>query len=187
MGEGPPKRIGVWTCRCGGNISEVVDTVSVAKEAARWPEVTSGRCKEYLCSTDAQDEIAQAIEEGEVDRVVLACCSPRLHGGTFRRRLGEVGLDPSHVAIANIREQGAWAHKDDPKGATAAARDTVRAAIESVRAATLRPRAPITVTQEVLVVGGGVAGITAALRLARAGIRVLLVEREPSLGGHLSR
>ena len=187
MGERPSKRIGVWTCRCGGNISDVVDTVGIAKEAAGWPDVASGRCKEYLCSPDAQDEIARAIEKGEVDRVVLACCSPRLHGGTFRRRLGEAGLDPSHVAIANIREQGSWAHKDDPDGATAAARDTVRAAVEGVQEATLRARTPITVTQEVLVVGGGVAGITAALRLARAGTRVILVEREPSLGGHLSR
>jgi len=181
MGEDP--KIGVWICECGGNIGDVVDVSAVA-EAVK-PDVASVREERYLCSSPSIDNIKATVERQKLDRVVLACCTPKMHTETFRSNLEDVGLNPALLEIVNIREQCSWVHKEDHEGATRKALDLISGAIARAReSAPLEPKR-MEVVPEVLVIGAGVAGITSSLRLSEFGLKVHLVEKRPSIGGHM--
>lgn len=179
-------RIGVFVCECGHNIAAVVDTQEVARFAAELPDVVAVVQNRYTCADPGQQEIQKAIAEHRLNRVVIASCSPKIHEPTFRNCVSEAGLNPYLMEMANIREHCSWVHMKDHEGATAKAKDLVRSAVG--RAARLRAQDEKTfpVTDAALVIGGGVAGIQAALELADGGHQVYLVEKGPSIGGIMS-
>ncbi len=179
-------RIGVYVCYCGSNIAATVDVEAVAEYARGLDGVYTVRTNKYTCSDPGQETIRHDICEYGVDRVVVAACSPRMHERTFRGALQAVGLNPYFLEVANIREHCSWVHRDIPT-ATAKARDLIRAAVERVRMhEPLVPR-QVPVTKAAMVVGGGIAGIQAGLDIANAGYPVYLVERQPSIGGHMAQ
>lgn len=182
-GDGP--RIGVYVCHCGGNISDVVDVQRVAEAAAKLPGVAVARTNMFMCSDPGQNAILEDIRNEGLDRVVVAACSPKLHETTFRKVLERGGLNPYLLEQANIREQVSWA-TDDREAATRKATSLVAAAV--AKAARLQPLEPIRVDTEAraVVVGGGVAGLRAALDLARQGVAVTLLERSAVLGGNVA-
>ncbi len=179
-------RIGVYTCHCGTNIAGIVDVKALAKYAASLPRVAVSRDYKYMCSDPGQDLIRQDIQEHKLNRIVVASCSPHLHEHTFRNATQSGGLNPFYLQMVNIREHDSWVH-DNKAAATRKAMDLVRAAVRRValHEALEIPRVPI--HPDVLVVGGGIAGIHAALTLANAGKHVYLVEREPTIGGHMAQ
>ncbi len=178
-------RIGVFICRCGANIARVVDVPGVAAYAATLPHVVHAEENLYTCSTDTQGKIVRAIQEKRLNRIVVASCSPRTHEPLFQETIREAGLNRFLFEMANIRDQCSWVHASHPDAACDKAKDLVRMAV--ARAATLKPlqQAPSPVKQKALVIGGGLAGMTAALELAGHGIESLLLEKEPELGGNL--
>ena len=179
-------RIGVYICYCGSNIAGTVDVEAVAEYARGLDGVVVARTNRYTCSDPGQEAIRHDIRELGLDRVVIGACSPRMHELTFRGTLHKAGLNPYFLEIANLREHCSWVHSDMPT-ATEKARDLIRAAVERVwRHEPLFPR-QVPVTQAALVVGGGIAGIQAALDIADAGYPVYLVERLPSIGGHMAQ
>jgi heterodisulfide reductase subunit A len=179
-------RIGVYVCFCGSNIAATVDVEAVAAYAAQLPGVFASRTNRYTCSDPGQEAIRHDVCELGIDRVVVAACSPRMHERTFRTTLQSVGLNPYFLEVANIREHCSWVHSDI-SNATAKAKDLIRAAVERVRQhEALEPRHE-SVTQAAMVVGGGIAGMQAALDIANAGYPVYLVERQPSIGGHMAQ
>lgn len=179
--------IGVFVCHCGVNIGATVDVQKVAEEAAKEPDVVFATTYQYMCSEPGQGLIKKSIREHGLDRVVVAACSPRMHEPTFRRCLKEGGLNPYLLSMVNIREHSSWVHQMEPEEATRKAIDLVRAAIGKARE--LRPLEPVLVPVErrALVIGGGIAGIQAALDIAQAGYHVTLVEKEPSIGGKMAQ
>jgi heterodisulfide reductase subunit A-like polyferredoxin len=181
----PEPRVGVFICHCGSNIAGVVDVAGLAAHARTLPGVAVADTSLYTCSADALARIKQAIAEHHLNRVVVASCTPRTHEPIFREALREAGLNPYLFEMANIRDQCSWVHGTDPPGATEKARALITAAV--ARAARLVPlhKVPVPVRHEALVIGGGIAGLTAALNLAQQGFPVTLVEREPALGGRL--
>jgi heterodisulfide reductase subunit A2 len=179
-------RIGVYVCYCGSNIAGTVDVEAVARYAEQLDGVFVARTNKYTCSDPGQESIRHDICEYGVDRVVVAACSPRMHERTFRGTLHSVGLNPYFLEIANLREHCSWVHTDMVT-ATAKAKDLIRASVERVRRhEPLHPRQE-PVTRSALVVGGGIAGIQAALDIANSGYPVYLVERQPSVGGHMAQ
>ncbi|MGY5864951.1 MAG: hydrogenase iron-sulfur subunit [Candidatus Thorarchaeota archaeon] len=176
-------RIGVFPCKCGKNIGAVVDIDAVAEYAKTLPGVVFVQVNRYTCADPGQREIEEAIKEHELNRVVVASCSPTMHEDTFRKAVKAAGLNPYLCIMANIREHVSWVHRDDPKAATEKAKDLV--AMSVVKAGTLEAQKEqnVPVTQAALVVGAGVAGMQAALDLADAGFKVNLVEREATIGG----
>jgi len=180
-------RIGVYVCQCGSNIAGVVDCAAVTKYAEKLPDVVICRNQGYTCSEPGQNQIKSDIEEYGLNRIVVASCSPRLHEATFRHCVTEAGLNPYLLEMANIREQCSWVHSHDSEEATAKARDLVRAAVARVRLLNAQTEMDVQVTPATLVIGGGVAGIQAALDLADAGYKVILVEKQPSIGGIMAR
>ncbi|MGD8792361.1 MAG: FAD-dependent oxidoreductase [Anaerolineae bacterium] len=179
-------KIGVYVCYCGSNIAGTVDVEAVAEYARGLDGVFVASTNKYTCSDPGQESIRHDILEHGVDRVVVAACSPRMHERTFRGTLQSVGLNPYFLEIANLREHCSWVHSDLPTS-TAKAKDLVRAAVERVsRHEALQPRQE-PVTRAAMVVGGGIAGIQAALDIANAGHPVYLVERQPSVGGHMAQ
>ncbi len=179
-------RVGVFICHCGENIARTVDCEAVAAAAAGMAGVAHAVDYKYMCSDPGQGLIRSAIETHRLSGVVVAACSPRMHETTFRRAAAAAGLNPYLLEMANIREHCSWVH-EDRTAATAKAIDLVRMMVEKVRRNT--PLQPIEVPVEptALVVGGGIAGIQAALDIANAGKKVILVEKSPSLGGHMAR
>jgi heterodisulfide reductase subunit A len=179
-------RIGVFVCHCGENIARTVRAGEVAEFARRIPGTVFSADYPYFCSAPGQKILAEAIKEHELTGVVVAACSPQLHEPTFRGAACQAGLNPFLCEMANIREQCSWVHSD-PDKATAKACRIVAATVERVKRA--RPLSPVQVpvTKRALVIGGGVAGIRAALDMANSGYPVVLVEREPSLGGNMAR
>jgi heterodisulfide reductase subunit A len=179
-------RIGFYVCHCGHNIAGLVDCPEVARYAGLLPGVVLSRDYKYMCSDPGQELVRQDIREFDLNRVVVASCSPLLHEHTFRQAVAAGGLNPFHFQMVNIREHASWVHTDRAE-ATAKAKALARAALR--RVAHHRPlevkRVPI--HPEVLIVGGGIAGIHAALTLANAGKKVTLVEREPTIGGHMAK
>jgi heterodisulfide reductase subunit A len=175
-------KIGVYICHCGSNIAGTVDVEEVTGFAQEQGSVAVARNYKFMCSEPGQALIKQDIEELGLDGVVVAACSPRMHEPTFRRVCEAAGLNPYRLDMCNIREQCSWVHKI---GATEKARALISAAIS--RACYLEPleRREVPVAPAALVVGGGIAGIQAALKVADAGRKVYLVEREPSIGGHM--
>jgi heterodisulfide reductase subunit A len=176
----------VYVCRCGTNIAATVDVAAVADYARGLEGVVLARDYAYMCSDPGQELIQQDIAAEQLNRVVVASCSPLMHEPTFRRACQEAGLNPFFFQMANIREQCSWVI-DDQDQATAKAMAVVEAAVRRVR-----HHAPLTMREvemqpSALIVGGGIAGMDAALRLADAGKQVYLVEREPSIGGHMAQ
>jgi heterodisulfide reductase subunit A len=180
-------RIGVYVCHCGLNIAGSVDCAEVAKFAAKLPHVVLSKDNRYTCSDQGQDLIKKDIKESKLNRVVVASCSPRLHEPTFRKTCEEAGLNKYLFEMANIREQCSWVHLHDREAATEKAKDLVRVAV--AKAALLEPaqESEVHITRKALIIGGGVAGIQAALDLADTGYKVYLVEKEPSIGGMMAR
>jgi len=179
----PERRIGVYVCHCGGNISDYVDVAQVIDGVQGEPGVVVARTAMFTCSDATQQEIVQDIQDKHLDGLVVASCSPKLHTITFRDAARRAGLNPYQYTQVNIREQCSWAHTDDPAGATDKATHLVRAGI--ARTALTRPLQPLVVKTlpKALVVGGGITGLRAALALADIGIAVFLVEKQPELGG----
>jgi len=180
-------RIGVYICHCGSNIAGTVDVAEVARFASRLPSVVVARDYKYTCSDPGQEMIQKDIRELNLNRVVVAACSPRLHELTFRRTVAGAGLNPYFFEMANIREQCSWIHLHEPEVATEKAKDLVAAAVQRVQWHKALFSREVPVTPSVLVVGGGIAGIQAALDIAEAGYQVYLVEREPTIGGHMAQ
>ncbi len=183
-GDGTP-RIGVYVCHCGTNIAGTIDVEEVATYAASLRGVVVSRDYKYMCSDPGQDLIKKDIQELKLDRVIVASCSPSLHEKTFRNATFEGGINPYLFHMVNIREHASWVHHDRP-AATAKAKDLVRAAVRRVVYHEPLEKRFVPVNPDVLVVGGGIAGIHAALTLGDAGKRVYLLEREASIGGHMA-
>lgn len=178
--------IGVYICHCGTNIAGKVKVKEVVEYATTLPGVVVARHYKYMCSDPGQDLIKQDIKELGLNRIVVASCSPHLHEETFRTATGEGGLNPFYFHMANLREQVSWV-TEDPDEATRKAKAIVRAAVQRVYFHEPLGKREVPVNPDVLVIGGGIAGITAALTLANAGKHVYLVEREPSIGGHMAK
>ncbi len=180
-------RIGVYVCHCGLNIAKTVDCQKVAESVSENDGVVISSDIGYACSEPGQQQIKEDIQEYDLNRIVMASCSPRLHEPTFRQMLKEAGLNPYLMEMANLREQCSWVHMNTPEEATDKAIDLVKMAIS--RASLLEPLTEETLplTKRTLVIGGGVAGIQAALDLADNGFDVVLVEKEASIGGTMAQ
>jgi len=178
------KRTGVFVCHCGINIAGTVDVKKVAEELSKHKGVVHTQDYVYMCSDPGQKMITESIKENKLDSVVVACCSPALHENTFRNASKSAGINAYQCEIANIREQCSWVHKDKDK-ATAKAIKITRSMVEKVKKnASLEPIS-VPITKRALVIGGGISGIQAALDIANGGHEVLLVEKSPSIGGHM--
>ncbi|MFZ3101706.1 MAG: CoB--CoM heterodisulfide reductase iron-sulfur subunit A family protein [Desulfitobacteriaceae bacterium] len=180
------RKVGVFVCHCGTNIAGTVDCEAVAKAAAKFPNVAFAMDYKYVCSEPGQKVIQDAIKEHNLDRVVVASCTPRMHEPTFRRCIAGAGLNPYLFEMANIREQCSWVHQDKAKG-TWKAIDLVRKAVAKVVKNEPLEKTSIAITKRALVIGGGIAGIQVALDIADAGYPVTIVEKEPSIGGRMSQ
>jgi len=180
-------RIGVFVCECGHNIAGTVDCEAVRVHASALPNVVIAQRNRYTCSDPGQQEIKRAIADHNLNRVVVASCTPRLHEPTFRACLTQAGLNPYLLDMANIREHCAWVHQGDPIGATRKAMDTVTMSVARARFLKAQKEIEVPVSHAALVIGGGVAGIQAALDLADAGHQVYLVEKQPSIGGKMAQ
>ncbi|MGD8792078.1 MAG: NAD(P)-binding protein, partial [Anaerolineae bacterium] len=179
-------RIGVYICHCGINIASTVDVETVAEYAASLPHVVVARDYMYMCSDPGQEMIQQDVRDHDLNRVVVASCSPRMHEVTFRTVIQEVGVNPYYFEMANIREQCSWVHTDRRVG-TDKAKELVAGTV--AKAALLEPleEREVDVIPAALIVGGGIAGLESALEVADAGYRAYLVERQPSLGGRMAQ
>jgi len=179
------RRVGVYVCHCGGNISDAVDVRKVCERAGKMPGVAVARAHMFMCSDPGQEMIIEDLQSGLVDRVVVASCSPSLHETTFRNVMARAGANPYVYEQANLREQVSWVHHGDE--ATAKAIRLVAAA--AAKARLLQPLCPIRIEalRQAVVIGGGVAGLKAALDLARRGLPVALVEKSPFLGGQVAQ
>ena len=180
------RRIGVYICNCGTNIAKVVDCEALAATAKDLPDVAVARSYKYMCSTPGQEMIVQDIRTLGLDRVVVAACSPRMHEPTFRKALHTAGLNPYFLEMANIREQCSWVHLDG-RAATRKAISLMRGAVSRVVWHEPLEKRFVDMCPTTLVIGGGIAGLTAATELAEAGQPVVLVERADRLGGNLAR
>jgi heterodisulfide reductase subunit A2 len=179
-------RIGVYVCRCGRNIASMVDVEKVADLASKFPGVVEAMPCDYMCSEPGQKLIIEGAKNKGLDRVVVAACSPHIQQSTFMRTLIRAGLNPYLFEMANLREHCSWVHEDREK-ATEKAIDLVHMAMAKVRQNAPLDMISIPITRRALVIGGGIAGIQTALDIAAAGQEVVLVEREPSIGGHMAQ
>jgi len=179
-------KIGVYVCQCGINIAQTVDTERVVELVQNMPNVAVARDYKYMCSDPGQELIRKDITEMKLDRVIVASCSPRMHEPTFRAVLEECGMNPYFFEMVNIREQCSWVHTDNEQ-ATLKAIGLIEGAV--ARASFLEPleKKEVSVTPRALVVGGGIAGIQAALEIAEKGFKAYLVERSPSIGGRMAQ
>ncbi|KJS87714.1 MAG: disulfide reductase [Peptococcaceae bacterium BICA1-8] len=181
------KRVGVFICHCGTNISAAVDCEKVAENAKSFPGVAYSTDYKYMCAEPGQELIKKAIKEQKLDRIVVASCSPRMHEPTFRRCIESGGLNAYLLEMANIREHCSWVHPDDKERATIKATDLVKMAVAKVMQNEALVRSTIPITKRALVIGGGIAGIQAALDIANTGHIVDVVEKEPSIGGRMAQ
>jgi heterodisulfide reductase subunit A len=179
-------KIGVYVCQCGINIAATVDVEEVSKEIEKLPNVAVSRYYKYMCSDPGQELIKKDIKDLKLDRVVVASCSPRMHEPTFRAALEEVGMNPYFFEMVNVREHCSWVHLDKEL-ATEKAIELITGAV--ARAEFLEPleKKEVSVIPKALVVGGGIAGIQAALEIAEKGFKTYLVERSPSIGGRMAQ
>src|SRR5271157_1363386 len=180
-------RIGVFVCHCGINIAGTIDVATVVEQVKKHPDVVFVVDYKYMCSDPGQELIKKTIAEYQLDGVVVAACSPAMHETTFRRAVASAGVNSFRCESANIREQVSWVHQEQKKEATDKATAIVRSIVEKV--SSNEALAPITapVTQRVLIIGGGIAGIRCALDIANAGFPVILVERNTQLGGKMAQ
>lgn len=179
-------RIGVFVCHCGTNIASKVDVIKVVEEVKRLPDVYLAEDLKYSCSETGQATIREAIKKHNLDRVVVASCTPRMHEITFMRCIEKAGLNPYLFEMANIREQCSWVHQDNLK-ATQKAIELTRMAIFKVRRLEELTPFRMPVEKRALVIGGGISGIQSALSISAAGYKVTLVERLPSIGGKMAQ
>ena len=180
-------RIGVYVCHCGLNIAKTVDCAKTALMASGLDDVVVARNVTYACSEPGQQSIKDDIAEHGLNRVVVASCSPRLHEPTFRRMVQAAGLNPYLMEMANLREHCSWVHMGEPESATEKAMDLTRMAVARVRNLKALEPETLPLTKRTLVIGGGIAGIQAALDLADNGFDVVLVEKKPSIGGAMAQ
>ncbi len=181
-------RVGVFICHCGTNIAGIVDVKKLAKYAGeKGKDVVFSVDSKYLCSEPGQKEITEAIEEHNLNRVVVAACSPRIHEPTFRKAAQNAGLNPYYVDMANIREHCSWVHLKEKDRATEKAKDLVRMSIARARLLQPQEKIKVPVKKSVLVIGAGIAGIQASLDLGDMGYKVYLVEKEPTIGGKMAQ
>jgi heterodisulfide reductase subunit A len=185
-GKVPPCRIGLYICHCGINISKMVDVVHIAKEMAGHPDVVVSREYKFMCSEPGQDLIIKDIEGSNLTRIVVAACSPLMHEPTFRTTVERGGLNRYLFEMVNIREQCSWVTVDRHE-ATSKARALINGALARVKFHEPLEMRRVTIGKRVLIVGGGIAGIEAALQVADAGYEVVLVEKEESIGGHMAK
>jgi len=183
-GNGSP-RIGFYVCHCGHNIASVVNVEEVQKFVATLPGVIVSRDYKYMCSDPGQELIQNDIKEFKLNRIVVASCSPLLHEHTFRVAAEKGGLNPYYFHMINIRENVSWVNTDKVM-ATEKAKDLARAGIQRVFFHKPLIKKEVPINPAVMIVGGGIAGIHAALTIANAGKRVYLVEREATIGGHMA-
>jgi len=181
------KKIGVFICHCGSNIAGVVDIEKVKEAISGLPNVVIIEDYKYVCSKPGQQIVKDHIKNTRLDGVVIAACSPRMHEPTFRQAMREAGLNPFLLEMANIREHNSWIHSDDPEAATEKAIDLIRMAVARVRLLEPLEEPEVSIKKSTLIVGAGIAGISAALDLADAGFKVHLVEKEPTIGGKMAR
>jgi heterodisulfide reductase subunit A len=181
------KRIGVFVCHCGLNIAASVDVEKVVEEIKKYPGVVHAENYIYMCSDPGQDLIRKAIKEKELDGVVNCNCSPSLHENTFRGVASSQGINPYHCEIANIREWCSWPHAGNREEATKKALRIIQTTVERLRKNEALTPMVVPLTKKVLIIGGGIAGMQSALDIANSGYQVYLVEKEPSLGGHVSQ
>ena len=177
-------RIGVFVCHCGINIASVIDVEGVRDYAKTLPHVEFVENSLFACSQDTQELIKERIKEHNLNRVVVASCTPRTHEPTFQETIKEAGLNKYLFQMANIRDQGSWVHQNEPEAATHRAKDQVRMAVATVALQPPLQEFDLPVTKAGLIIGGGVAGMEAALGLAGQGYNVALVEKKDFLGGH---
>jgi len=180
-------RIGVFVCDCGLNIAGAVDCGAVAQYAETLPDVACVVRNKYTCADPGQNEIKNAVRVHQLNRVVVASCTPRQHEPTFRQCVAEAGLNPYLMEMANLREHCAWVHPNDRAAATRKAMDLVAGAVARARYLEAQTELSVPVSPAALVIGGGIAGIEAALELAEAGHQVVLVEKQPSIGGIMAQ
>ncbi len=178
--------IGVYICHCGSNIAGTIDVEEVKKHAAQLKDVAIARDIPFACGDSGQEEVKKDIAEYKIDRIVVAACSPRLHEVTFRRVLEQSGLNPHLLEMVNIREQGSWVHSESGNLATQKAKDLVAMGVARVALLSPLDKKTIPANKDVLVIGAGVAGIEAALSLGDIGVKVRLVEKEPTIGGKMA-
>ena len=178
-------RIGVFVCHCGLNIAGTVDVERVAEEIGDYPGVVYSVDYKYMCSDPGQDLIKKAIAEHDLDGIIVAACSPTMHEVTFRKTAATAGLNPYLCEIANIREQCSWVHQSQPDEATEKAIETIKTIVEKVRYDESLAPLSLPLVKRALIIGGGIAGLQAALDIAEAGYPVILVEKESHLGGHM--
>jgi len=183
----PDKRIGVFICHCGSNIAGVVDVEAVKEVIKDLPDVELVTDYKYVCSKPGQQILKEKVNKHRLDRIVIAACSPRMHEPTFRQAMRESGLNPYMLEIANIREHVSWIHSNQPEEATEKAIDLVRMAVARARLLEPLKESEVDVKKSTLVIGGGIAGISAALDLANAGFKVYLVEKDATIGGKMAR
>jgi heterodisulfide reductase subunit A len=182
---GQKPRVGVFVCHCGTNIAGVVNVPDVVEYVKELPDVVFADNNLYTCSNDTQELIKEKIKENNLNRVVVASCTPRTHEPLFRNTIREAGLNPYLFEMANIRDQCSWVHMFEPEKATEKSKDLVRMAVAKARMLEPLQKSFVSVTKAALVIGGGLAGMTAALELADQGFDVHLVEKERELGGNL--
>jgi len=180
-------RIGVYVCHCGSNIAGVIDTSVLADYAATLPGVVHATDTLYACADSGQSLIKEDIERYDLNRVVVSACSPKMHEPTFRAVVAEAGLNSFLMEMANIREQCTWAHGHDPEGALAKAKALTAAAVAKASFLTPLDMIKVPVTKRAMVIGAGVAGISAALDLGDQGIDTILVEKQPTIGGAMAQ
>ena len=179
-------RIGFYICHCGHNIAGIVDVKSVADYVAKLPNVVVSKDYKYMCSDPGQELIQKDIKELKLNRIVVASCSPLLHEATFRTATRKAGLNEFYMQMVNIRENTSWVH-EDKEAATLKAKDLARAAVHRVAYHKSLEKKSVPVNPAVLVVGGGISGISAALTLANAGKKVYLVEKDATIGGYMAK
>jgi heterodisulfide reductase subunit A len=176
-------KVGVFVCECGLNIAGSLDCEEVRKYAETLPDVAVSVLNKYTCADPGQNEIKRYIKENDLNRVVVASCSPLMHEPTFRACVADVGLNPYLFEMVNLREHCSWVHLHDRKAATEKAKDMVKIGVARARKLEPQIEKSVPVTRAALVIGGGVAGMQASLDLADSGIPVYLVEKDPSIGG----
>lgn len=181
------KRIGVFQCWCGSNISDVVDVDKVMDTIRKYPGVAYAEYYKYFCAEQGQGKIEKAIREHNLDGVVISACSPAMHEATFQRAVTRAGLNEYACEIANVREQCSWVHRMQKKEATEKAIKIITSMVEKVKSNEPLTPSSAPLTKRALVIGAGIAGMQAALDIANSGYPVMLLEREPSIGGRMAQ
>ena len=177
------RRIGVFVCECGLNIAGTIDCDAVSEYSKDLEDVVCVIQNKYTCADPGQNEIKKAIVEHKLNRVVVASCTPKIHEPTFTLCDADAGLNPYLFEMVNLREHCSWVHQNEKEKATEKAKDLVRSGVARSRFLEAQTEAEVPITKAALVIGGGVAGIQAALDLADGGHQVYLVEKEPTIGG----